>query len=95
LKSKVYLTLATLGKADVKTIAKASNIARQEIYRIMPTLQKLGLTEKIITNPTMYWNAYFFLSNVTLSVSAKKLLPSLWSNTPAVVELTVSYFNEM
>jgi sugar-specific transcriptional regulator TrmB len=54
LQAKTYLALAQLGKADVKTIAKASNVARQDIYRIMPTLQKLGLGEKIIAKPTLY-----------------------------------------
>ena len=54
LQAKTYLNLAKLRKADVKTIAKFSNIARQDIYRIMPSLQKLGLAEKIITKPTMY-----------------------------------------
>jgi sugar-specific transcriptional regulator TrmB len=54
LQAKTYLNLVQLGKADVKTIAKASNVARQDIYRIMPTLQKMGLGEKIIAKPTMY-----------------------------------------
>ncbi len=54
LQAKIYLNLAKLEKADVKTLSKASNVARQDIYRIMPTLQKLGLTEKIIAKPTMY-----------------------------------------
>lgn len=54
LQAKTYLALAKLGKADVKTISKASNVARQDIYRIIPTLEKLGLAEKIIANPTMY-----------------------------------------
>jgi sugar-specific transcriptional regulator TrmB len=54
LQAKTYLALARLGKADVKTIAKTSNIARQDIYRIMRTLQKLGLAEKIIAAPVMY-----------------------------------------
>jgi sugar-specific transcriptional regulator TrmB len=54
LQAKTYLALAKLGKADVKTIAKASKVARQDIYRIMPTLQKIGLGEKIISTPTMY-----------------------------------------
>jgi sugar-specific transcriptional regulator TrmB len=54
LQAKTYLVLATLGRAGVKTIAKASNVARQDIYRIMPTLEKLGLAEKIIAVPTMY-----------------------------------------
>jgi sugar-specific transcriptional regulator TrmB len=31
LQAKIYLNLAKLGKADVKTIAKASNVARQDV----------------------------------------------------------------
>jgi sugar-specific transcriptional regulator TrmB len=54
LQAKTYLALVTLGKAKVQTISKASNVARQDIYRIMPTLQKLGLAEKIIAAPIMY-----------------------------------------
>jgi sugar-specific transcriptional regulator TrmB len=54
LQAKTYLALAMLETADVKTISKASDIARQDIYRIMPTLQKLGLSEKILSQPTMY-----------------------------------------
>ncbi|MBT0158558.1 hypothetical protein G4O51_01075 [Candidatus Bathyarchaeota archaeon A05DMB-2] len=54
LQAKIYLSLANLGKANVQTISKASKVARQDIYRIMPTLQKLGLAEKIITTPTLY-----------------------------------------
>ena len=46
LQAKTYLALAKLGKADVKTIAKVSKVARQDIYRIMPTLQKWGLEKK-------------------------------------------------
>jgi DNA polymerase III alpha subunit len=48
LQAKIYLALSKTGKATIKTISKASNSARQDIYRIMPTLQKLGLAEKII-----------------------------------------------
>ena len=54
LQAKTYLALAKLGKADVKTIAKASNVARQDVYRVMRALQKLGLTEKIVAKPIMY-----------------------------------------
>ena len=54
LQAKIYLTIAKLVNADVKTVAKISNVARQDIYRIMPTLQKMGLVEKIIAKPTMY-----------------------------------------
>lgn len=54
LQAKAYLALAQLGKAEVKTISKTSNVARPDIYRVMPTLEKIGLAEKIIANPTMY-----------------------------------------
>ncbi|MEM2968808.1 MAG: helix-turn-helix domain-containing protein [Candidatus Bathyarchaeia archaeon] len=54
LQAKTYLVLAKLGKADVKTIARASKVARQDIYRIMPALQNMGLVEKIVASPTLY-----------------------------------------
>ena len=54
LQAKTYLALAMLEKAEVKKISKISNIARQDVYRIMPTLEKLGLAEKIIATPTLY-----------------------------------------
>ena len=54
LQAKTYLALARLGKADVKTISRTSKVARQDIYRIMPTIQKMGLVEKIVASPTLY-----------------------------------------
>lgn len=54
LQAKTYLALARLGKADVKTISKASKVARQDIYRIMPALQNMGLVEKILATPIVY-----------------------------------------
>lgn len=54
LQVKIYLSIAQLGKADVKIISKASKVARSDIYRIMPTLERLGLAEKIIAKTTLY-----------------------------------------
>lgn len=54
LQAKTYLALVRLGKAEVGKIAKHSNIARQDIYRIIPKLEKLGLVEKIISTPILY-----------------------------------------
>jgi sugar-specific transcriptional regulator TrmB len=54
LQATIYLTLARLGKAGVQRIAKVSNVARPEVYRVMPALQKLGLAEKIINKKTLY-----------------------------------------
>jgi len=54
LQAKIYTNLVKLQKTDVKTISKVSDVARTDIYRVMPTLETLGLVEKIITNPVMY-----------------------------------------
>jgi len=54
LQAKVYLTLAELGKAEVTRISNASNVARPDVYRVISTLEKIGLVEKIIATPTMY-----------------------------------------
>jgi sugar-specific transcriptional regulator TrmB len=54
LQAKTYLGLAKLGVADVKSISKVSKVARQDVYRVTPKLQKWGLAEKIISTPTLY-----------------------------------------
>jgi sugar-specific transcriptional regulator TrmB len=54
LQAKIYLNLVKLGNGDVKNIARVSKTARQDIYRIIPTLQKLGLVEKVIADTAMY-----------------------------------------
>ena len=52
--ARVFLTLTLLGTANVKEISKASNVAREAVYRVLPKLQKLGLVEKEITWPTRF-----------------------------------------
>ena len=54
LQAKIYLILLQIEKGDVKSVAKSANVARQEIYRVMPTLLKLGLARKIISIPLQY-----------------------------------------
>ena len=54
LQAKAYMNLAKLGKADAKTISKTSSVARTDVYRIMITLEKLGLVERIIAETTIY-----------------------------------------
>jgi len=54
MQAKLYLVLAKLGKAEVTRIAEASNVARSEVYRVMPALEKLGLVEKILDKTTLY-----------------------------------------
>ena len=54
LQARIYVTLTKLGKANARTISKQSNVVREEIYRIMPKLEKIGLVEKTINRPTLY-----------------------------------------
>ncbi|MGD6850653.1 MAG: TrmB family transcriptional regulator [Candidatus Bathyarchaeia archaeon] len=52
--AKVYLSLTQCGAPSVKEISKASNIPREDLYRILQVLQNLGLVEKRITSPVSY-----------------------------------------
>jgi sugar-specific transcriptional regulator TrmB len=52
--AKVYLSLLQLSKASAAEIAKLANIPRQEVYRVLPRVEKIGLVEVIIDKPTKY-----------------------------------------
>lgn len=54
LQATIYLTLTKLGKAGVKRISRVSNVARPDVYRVMPALEERGLVERIIAVPTIY-----------------------------------------
>jgi sugar-specific transcriptional regulator TrmB len=49
--AKLYLAHLKIGKTNVRTLAKHSNVARQEVYRILHDLHEMGLVEKVITSP--------------------------------------------
>ena len=53
--ARIYLALLhSEHLLPVKEISKITNIARQDVYRILPELQDIGLVEKTITVPTMF-----------------------------------------
>lgn len=52
--AKAYLALLQLKKSSVRSIARLSSIPRQEIYRVLPRLEKLGMVEVIIGKPTKF-----------------------------------------
>jgi sugar-specific transcriptional regulator TrmB len=54
LQAKVYLALLQSEKMKAGTVAKASQVARPEVYRTLLTLQELGLVEKEISSPVLY-----------------------------------------
>lgn len=54
LQARMYLTILTLQKAGVGKISIVSDIARPDVYRVLPMLEKIGLVRKVIVTPIMY-----------------------------------------
>jgi sugar-specific transcriptional regulator TrmB len=52
--AKVYMALLCLKSAEASVLHRESNVARQEVYRILSDLQEKGLIEKIIGRPTRF-----------------------------------------
>ncbi len=52
--AKVYLVTLKLGVATASIIAKNADVGREEVYRIFPALQEMGLVKKHITVPAKY-----------------------------------------
>jgi len=52
--ARAYVALVHFKVAPVREIARLSKIRREEIYRMMPRLERLGLVEKILGKPIRY-----------------------------------------
>jgi len=52
--AKVYIALVRFRVASVAKIAQLSKVRREEIYRMLPKLEQLGLVERILGKPTKY-----------------------------------------
>jgi len=50
--ARVYLALVRLKLATVGQISKVSKVRREDVYRILPKLEKMGLVEKLLGKPT-------------------------------------------
>ena len=49
--ARVYLTILKLEKATVGEIAKLSKVRREDVYRLLPSLEKMGLIERLLGKP--------------------------------------------
>ena len=49
----IYANLQ-IGKATVKDISNNCNIAREDVYKVLPSLQTLGIVTKHLTSPIQY-----------------------------------------
>ena len=52
--ARTFIALVKLELASAEAVSKTAKIARQDIYRVMPTLEKIGLVEEIIAIPTIF-----------------------------------------
>ena len=50
--AKVYLAILKLQKTTVGQVAKFSKVRREDVYRILPALEKMGLIERLLGKPT-------------------------------------------
>jgi len=87
--ARVYLALVRSGMSKAKTISKASKVAREDIYRIIPKLHELGLVEKIIDAPTMYMAIPIKDAFTILMKRRKQVTSELKAKTKGIIQ----YFN--
>jgi len=52
--ARVYVALFLSGLSTAKTISKNSGVARSDVYRVMATLEKLSLVERVISAPCKF-----------------------------------------
>jgi sugar-specific transcriptional regulator TrmB len=52
--SKIYVATVQLGLGSVRQISVASKVAREEVYRMLPELEKLGLVERVLGKPIRF-----------------------------------------
>jgi sugar-specific transcriptional regulator TrmB len=50
--AKVYLAVLKLQKTTIGQVAKLSKVRREDVYRLLPTLEKMGLVERLLGKPT-------------------------------------------
>jgi sugar-specific transcriptional regulator TrmB len=50
--AKVYLAILKLEKTTVGQVANFSKVRREDVYRILPSLEKMGLVERLLGKPT-------------------------------------------
>ncbi|NIV44666.1 hypothetical protein GWN49_07325 [Candidatus Bathyarchaeota archaeon] len=50
--AKVYVAVARLKLASISQISKASKVRREDVYRILPKLERMGLAERLLGKPT-------------------------------------------
>lgn len=68
--AKIYLALIPNEACTAKTISRISDVTRQDVYRITPILEKLGLVQKILSIPNK-WKATPIEEGLTILMENK------------------------
>ena len=50
--ARVYLAILKLEKTTVGHVSKFSKVRREDVYRVLPSLEKMGLIERLMGKPT-------------------------------------------
>jgi sugar-specific transcriptional regulator TrmB len=69
--ARVYLAILKLEKTTVGQVAKLSKVRREDVYRILPALEKMGLIERLLGKPTEV-RATIISDALTLLVAEEK-----------------------
>ena len=69
--AKVYLAILKLEKTTVGQVANFSKVRREDVYRILPSLEKMGLIERLLGKPTEI-RATLISDSLTLLVTEEK-----------------------
>lgn len=69
--AKIYLTLLSLREADAKTISKTAKIDSSEVYRVLESLHKRGLIEKILKTRAAEYKAMNLDDSIEILIQRK------------------------
>ena len=69
--AKVFLATTKLGKPTVAEVADASEVRREEIYRLLPELEKIGVIERLLGKP-LRLKALDPMSSITTLVNLER-----------------------
>ena len=50
--AKVYLAILKLERTTASEVAKFSKVRREDVYRILPSIEKMGLIERLLGKPS-------------------------------------------
>jgi sugar-specific transcriptional regulator TrmB len=84
--ARVYLALVRSGMCTAKTMSNVSKVAREDVYRIIPKLQELGMIEERIDVPSVYAAAPMQEAFRILMKNRKRVTTELEAKTKEIIQ---------